>query len=85
MKVQYTKSIFDRLKKRRSIDRNRYAACRSGRTATAFRTNMSQRSFASAEFYLKRKRIDCEKCLADMQRAVPSDDSKLRSDSLSIL
>lgn len=40
-------------------------------TATAPRTTMSQRSFASAEFALKKKRTRREKFLADMERVVP--------------
>jgi IS5 family transposase len=41
------------------------------RTATALRTTMCQRSFASAEFALKKKRTRREKFLADMERVVP--------------
>jgi IS5 family transposase len=41
------------------------------RTATASETTMSQGSFASAEFALKKKRTRREKFLADMERMVP--------------
>ncbi len=41
------------------------------RTATSLQTTMSQRSFASAEFALKKKRTRREKFLADMERVVP--------------
>ena len=35
------------------------------------RTDMSQRSFASAEYAMKKKRTRREKFLADMERVVP--------------
>lgn len=41
------------------------------RTATAVETTMRQRSFASAEFALKKKRSRREKFLANMERVVP--------------
>lgn len=41
------------------------------RTEAAPRRTMSQRSFASAEFALKKKRTRREKFLADMERVVP--------------
>ena len=48
------------------MDRLGHAACMRERTATDCITDMSQRSFASAEYAMKKKRTRREKFLAEM-------------------